>query len=76
MDVLNNNDFSSAISSAIKQSVETEYENYKKSCIENLEQYLARQKNNIVQNILDSIDISVQKDSIAGQVNVQIKVIK
>lgn len=74
--MLNNNDFSSAISSAIKQSVEENYERYKKSCIEDLEQYLARQKNNIVQNILDSIDISVQRDSVAGQVNVKINVIK
>ena len=74
--MLNNNDFSSAISSAIKQSVEENYERYKKSCIEDLEQYLARQKKNIVQNILDSIEISVQRDFVPGQVNVQINVIK
>lgn len=74
--MLNEKDLTSAISGAIKQSVENDYERYKKHCIEDLEKYLERQKNKVVQNIMDGIDISFNQDSIGQQINVQINVKK
>lgn len=49
---------------------------YKKHCIEDLEKYLDRQKNNVVKNIMDGIAFSVHKDSVGNQINVQINVTK
>ena len=74
--MLNDNDLISAVTGAIKQSVENDYEKYKKHCIEDLEKYLDRQKNNVVQNIMDGIAFSVHKDSVRNQINVQINVTK
>ena len=74
--MLNENDLISAISGAIKQSVENDYERYKKHCIEDLEKYLERQKNKVIQNIMDGIAFYVQKDSVGNQINVQINVTK
>ena len=74
--MLNENNLFSAITDAIKQSVENDYEKYKKRCVEDLEKYLDRQKNNVVQNIMDGIAFSVHKDSVGNQINVQINVTK
>lgn len=74
--MLNQNDFVSAMNSAIKQVIENEYEKYKEQCLEDLKKRFEREKNNIVRNVLDSIDILAQSDSILGQLNVQINVRK
>ena len=74
--MLNDNDLISAVTGTIKQSVENDYEKYKKHCIEDLEKYLDRQKNNVVQNIMDGIAFYVHKDSTEQQIKVQINVTK
>lgn len=70
--MLNQNDFFGAMNSAIKQVVENEYEKYREQCLEDLKKQFEREKNNIVRNVLSSIDILVQNDSLSGQLNVQI----
>lgn len=55
--MLNQNDFVSAMNSAIKQVIEDEYEKYKEQCLEDLKKRFEREKNNIVRNVLSSIDI-------------------
>lgn len=74
--MLNQNDFVSAMNSAIKQVIENEYEKYKEQCLEDLKKRFEREKNNIVRNVLSSIDIITQSDSMPGQLNVQINVRK
>lgn len=74
--MLNQNDFVSAMNSAIKQVIENEYEKYKEQCLEDLKKRFEREKNNIVRNVLNSIDILAQSDSMLGQLNVQINVRK
>lgn len=74
--MLNQNDFVSAMNSAIKQVIENEYEKYKEQCLEDLKKRFEREKNNIVRNVLNSIDILAQSDSMPGQLNVQINVRK
>lgn len=74
--MLNQNDFVSAMNSAIKQVIENEYEKYKEQCLEDLKKRFEREKNNIVRNVLSSIDIIAQSDSMPGQLNVQINVRK
>lgn len=74
--MLNQNDFVSAMNSAIKQVIENEYERYKEKCLEDLKKQFEREKNNFVRNVLCSIDILVQNDSLPGQLNVQINVKK
>lgn len=74
--MLNQNDFISAMNSAIKQEIENEYEKYKEQCLEDLKKRFEREKNNVVRNVLSSIDIIAQSDSMPGQLNVQINVRK
>lgn len=74
--MLNQDNFFSAINSAIKQVIENEYEKYKEQCLEDLKKQFEREKNNIVRNVLSSIDILVQSDTMPGQLNVQINIRK
>lgn len=74
--MLNQNDIFTAINNAIKQSVEIEYERYKEQCLKDLTRKFEMEKNEVVKNILNSIEVLFSNENMPGHLNVQINIKK
>ena len=71
------NDIIQAIKNQLKTSIDEQYSEYKMKCLENLNYELEAQRNRVVKDILDGIDVVLlDKQPLSLEPIIQIKVVK
>ena len=71
------NDIIQAIKNQLKTSIDEQYSEYKMKCLENLNYELEAQRNRVVKDILDGIDVVLlDKQPLSLEPIIQIKVEK
>lgn len=74
---MENNDIIQAIKNQLKTSIDEQYSEYKMKCLENLNYELEAQRNRVVKDILDGIDVVLlDKQPLSLEPIIQIKVEK